>query len=58
MIKSETLQGLVDYQKGDYDAVALSAIFENADGYGRIVRNTSGILSALLNTVMRQTRKG
>lgn len=43
LIKSETLQGLVDYcQKGDYDAVALSAIFENADGYGRIVRNTSG----------------
>ena len=43
LITSETLQNLVDYcTNGNYDAVALSALFENPHGYGRIVRDIAG----------------
>lgn len=43
LITDETLKNLIDYcQNGDYDAVVLSALFENADGYGRILRDEDG----------------
>lgn len=43
LITSNTLQNLVDYcVNGNYDAVALSALFENPHGYGRIVRDIAG----------------
>ena len=43
LITSETLQNLVDYcTNGNYDAVALSALFENPHGYGRIVLDIAG----------------
>ena len=43
LITSQTLQNLLDYCiNGDYDAVVLSALFENPHDYGRIVRDISG----------------
>lgn len=43
LITSDTLRDLVDYcQKGSYDGVILTALLENAHGYGRIIRDISG----------------
>lgn len=43
LITSKTLKALVDYcEEGSYDAVVLSALLDDAHGYGRIIRDISG----------------
>jgi len=49
LIRGYTLKQMVEYaMQGGYGAVALSAIVEDATGYGRIIRDTNGDLEKIV----------
>ena len=45
LIEASTLISLIhNHELGEFDACMITADFENPDGYGRVIRNSSGIL--------------
>ena len=49
IITSETIKNLVDKtKKENYDACLLSAVFEDATGYGRIVKGKDGLIEKIV----------
>lgn len=49
LITSETLMSIMDFhKKGSYEATVLSADFDDPTGYGRIIRDNSGNVAAIV----------
>ncbi|MBC8587926.1 bifunctional UDP-N-acetylglucosamine diphosphorylase/glucosamine-1-phosphate N-acetyltransferase GlmU [Paratissierella segnis] len=49
LITEETVRKLLDFHRtGNFDATVLSAIFENPEGYGRIIRDDEGNISKIV----------
>jgi len=63
LVRSETLRRLLDVHRADQPAVTvLTAVLENPHGYGRIMRNGSGLLENIVeeadaNEAQRATRE-
>lgn len=49
LLNAETLKrGYADFKKMDYSAVVLTANFDDPSGYGRIIRNSMGLVDAII----------
>lgn len=49
LITKETIRSIIDFHKdGNYEATVLSADFEDPTGYGRILRDNSGNVTAIV----------